>query len=235
MDEQIAEVDQTLADRVVAHLTQAIISGELPPGAHISEPKLAKQLGISRGPLREATRRLQERMLVTHTPRQGVRVIELSRAVLHEVCTIREALEGIAAREAAMNITEEEAVELTGVIERHRHLLESTDNLDYGPANADQDFHVAIAKYSRNSLLFNMLTREYYPLIRLFRVHHKWVRGRALRALKEHQGIVDAIIDHDAELAELLMRRHVSASKANMQKVLTAVEEAQQSKASRRA
>src|SRR3546814_17526605 len=105
-------------------------------------------------------------MLVTHTPRQGVRVVELSREVLHEVCTIREALEGIAAREAAINITDEEAIELTGVIERHRRLLESTDNLDYGPANADQDFHVAVAKFSRNSLLFNMLTREYYPLIR---------------------------------------------------------------------
>jgi DNA-binding GntR family transcriptional regulator len=228
MDEEIAEADQTLADRVVAHLTQAIVSGELRPGSHISEPKLAKQLGVSRGPLREATRRLQERMLVTHTPRQGVRVIELSREVLHEVCTIREALEGVAAREAATNITAEEAVELTGLIERHRLLLESADNVDYGPANADQDFHVAIAKYSRNSLLFNMLTREYYPLIRLFRVQHKWVRGRASRALKEHQRIVDAILDHDAELAELLMRRHVSASKANMQKVLMAVEEASQ-------
>src|SRR3546814_4506505 len=107
-------------------LTQAIISGELRPGTRISEPKLAKQLGVSRGPLREATRRLQERMLVTHTPRQGVRVVELSREVLHEVCTIREALEGIAAREAAINITDEEAIELTGAIERHRRLLEST-------------------------------------------------------------------------------------------------------------
>src|SRR3546814_14196464 len=85
---------------------------------------LAKQLGVSRGPLREATRRLQERMLVTHTPRQGVRVVELSREVLHEVCTIREALEGIAAREAAINITDEEAIELTGVLERHRRLLD---------------------------------------------------------------------------------------------------------------
>src|SRR3546814_3866643 len=69
----------------------------------------------------------------------------------------------------------------------------------YGPANADQDFHVAVAKFSRNSLLFNMLTREYYPLIRIFRVHHKWVRGRALRALEEHRRIVDAIIDRSEE------------------------------------
>src|SRR3546814_10683479 len=138
-----------------------MIAGELRPGTRISEPKRAKQLGVSRGPLREATRRLQERMLVTHTPRQGVRVVELSREVLHEVCTIREALEGIAAREAAINITDEEAIELTGVIERHRRLLESTDNLDYGPANADQDFHVAVANFSRNSLLFTILTREY--------------------------------------------------------------------------
>jgi len=127
MDEQTVDADKTLADRVIDHLTQAILSGELQPGTRISEPKLAKQLGVSRGPLREATRRLQERMLLTHTPRQGVRVVELSREVLHEVCTIREALEGVAAREAAMNITDEEAIELTEVIERHRRLLESTD------------------------------------------------------------------------------------------------------------
>jgi len=221
IEEQIAESDQTLADQVVAHLTQAIISGELRPGARISEPKLAKQLGVSRGPLREATRRLQERMLVTHTPRQGVRVVELTLETLQEVCTIREALEGIAAREAARNITAEQCVELTELIERHKRLLETTDNLDYGPANADQDFHVAIVRYSRNGLLFNMLTREYYPLLRLFRIQHRWIRGRALRALKEHQRIVDAIVDHDAELAELLMRRHVAAAKTNMEKVLS--------------
>src|SRR3546814_15489963 len=152
-------------------------------------------------------------MLVTHTPRQGVRVVELSREVLHEVCTIREALEGIAAREAAINITDEEAIELTGVIERHRRLLESTDNLDYGPANADQDFHVEVAKFSRNSLLFNMLTREYYPLIRIFRVHHQWVCGRALRALEEHRRLFDAIIDRDSRPAELPLGPPVLPSK----------------------
>src|SRR3546814_17847504 len=79
MDEQTPEADQTLADRVVAHLTQAIIPGELRPGTRISEPKLAKQLGVSRGPLREAPRRLGARKLGTHTPRQGSRDAGLAR------------------------------------------------------------------------------------------------------------------------------------------------------------
>src|SRR3546814_12003494 len=62
MDEQTPEADQTLADRVVAHLTQAIISGELRPGTRISEPKRAKHHGISRGPLSAATRSLPDRL-----------------------------------------------------------------------------------------------------------------------------------------------------------------------------
>src|SRR3546814_12435604 len=82
-------------------------------------------------------RSLQERMLVTHTPRQGVRVVELSREVLHEVCTIREALEGIAARDTAINITDEEAVQLTVVIERPPRLLQATGTLDFAPAGSD--------------------------------------------------------------------------------------------------
>src|SRR3546814_18484552 len=71
-----------------------------------------------------------------------------------------------------------------------------------------------------------MLTREYYPLIRISRFHHKWVRGRALRALEAHRRIVDTIIDRDAELAELLMRLLEFESKAHLHNVMTAVEEA---------
>src|SRR3546814_19549199 len=74
MDEQIAEADQSLADRVVEHLTQAIISGEMRPGARISEPTLAKQLGSSRGPLPAATRRPPERILRPDEGRGGTEV-----------------------------------------------------------------------------------------------------------------------------------------------------------------
>ena len=212
--------DTTLAGRLVDQLTEAILSGELEPGAHISEPKLAKQLGVSRGPLREATRRLEERMLVTHTPRQGVRVATLSQSVMAELFTIREAIEGMAAREAARNLSDAQADELRRLIARHEETLARTEGSDYEPANADQDFHVAIAGYSGNSLIFNMLTREYYPLMRLFRSRHRWVEGRAMRALVEHKRIVDAVVERDADLAELLMRRHIAAARKSVATLL---------------
>src|SRR3546814_20456121 len=70
MDEQTPEADQTLADRVVAHLPQAILSGELRPGTRISQPHIAKQLGVRPGPHTARNRHLQERTRGTHPPRQ---------------------------------------------------------------------------------------------------------------------------------------------------------------------
>jgi DNA-binding GntR family transcriptional regulator len=208
------EGDETLADRVAEHLTRAILSGALATGARVSEPKLANQLGVSRGPLREALRRLQERMLLSHTPRQGVRVIVPTPGLLVEVFAIREALEGLAAREAARHATDAEAVDLQAMITRHERMLAGTEGQDYQPATADRDFHVAIVGLARNGLLQTLLTRDYYPLLQLLRARHRLVEGRAMRALTEHRRIVEAIVERDPDLAEYLMRRHIAAARS---------------------
>src|SRR5580693_4913743 len=88
----------TLAEQMFSRLSAAILAGELAPGAKISEPALAKQYGVSRGPLREALHRLQERKLITRSPNQGPRVVRPSAAALAELFVVREALEGMAAR-----------------------------------------------------------------------------------------------------------------------------------------
>ncbi len=212
--------DIPLVDQVVDRLTAAILDGSLPQGAHLSEPKLARELGTSRGPLREAIQRLQERRLVTRTPRQGARVITLSTDLLRDLFAVREALEGVAAREAARTLTEADAESLHALIARHARVLAGEDETDYSPANADQDFHVAVVACSHNSLLQDLLTKEYYPLLRLFRAQHKWVHGRAMRALTEHRRIVEAITERDPELAEYLMRRHIAAARSSAETVL---------------
>src|ERR1700691_4269822 len=87
------QADRTRAEQLFRRLSDAIVSGELPPGAKLSEPVLARQYGVSRGPLREALNRLQERHLVVRTAHIGARVAELSAQVLTETFVVREALE----------------------------------------------------------------------------------------------------------------------------------------------
>ncbi|WP_011581839.1 MULTISPECIES: FCD domain-containing protein [Chelativorans] len=213
-----AEQDfQSLSDSLFEKLSEAIVRGELPPGTKLSEPKLAARHGVSRGPLREAIRRLEERKLVTRTPRQGVRVIVPSHKHVVELFHIREVLEGLAAREAARHATPADIEELRSMLERHAQVLASPDAMVYWQARANSDFHFLIARIARNEQLFNLLSGEYYTLFRLYRMQHRLVPGRAKRALLEHERIADAIADHDCELAEMLMRRHVAAARKSLE------------------
>ncbi|MFK8254134.1 GntR family transcriptional regulator [Ancylobacter terrae] len=213
---------ETLADRMFAVLSEAIIGGALRPGAKISEPELARRYGVSRGPLREAIRRLQERRLVTRVPHVGARVVALSPATLAEIFTVREALEGIAAREAALRIQPEEVDYLRALLRSHAPQFATSDTASYSQGSADQDFHFAIARFSRSELLISLLCSQYYQLIRLYRSQHRSVAGRARRAFVEHGRIVEALADRDAELAEALMRRHVAAARKGMEDAMAA-------------
>lgn len=205
--------EDTLADRVFQQLTDAILGGELAPGAKISEPELARRFGVSRGPLREAIRRLQERRLVTRQPHLGARVVELSPEALTEIFIVREALEGMAAREAARHITDAEIAKLRSLLKAHEDEFNSPGPHRYPHHPAEEDFHFAIARCSRNENLIGLLCGEYYQLIRLHRSQQKTILGRARRGYIEHTRIVDALEDRDPDLAEQLMRKHVAAAR----------------------
>lgn len=219
IDQTEPDLDEStsLTDSLFQEMSEAIVTGEFPAGSKLSEPRLAKRYGVSRGPLREAIRRLEGRKLVTRLPRQGVRVIVPTTAMAAELFRIREVLEGLAAREAARNATAEEITELRTMLARHTKALAEPDAMLYWQATANSDFHFMIARMARSAHLFDLLCGEYYTLFRLFRMQHRIVPGRAKRALLEHVRIVDAIADGDAELAEMLMRRHVASARAGIE------------------
>jgi DNA-binding GntR family transcriptional regulator len=208
--------ERLLTDQLFEQLSEAIVLGTFAPGIKLSEPRLAAQYGVSRGPLREAIRRLEERKLVTRAPRQGVRVVVPSPNDALELFTIREVLEGLAARQAAENATDAEIDELRAMLARHREALSKPDAMVYWQATANSDFHFMIVRVGRNQHLFDLLCGEYYTLFRLYRMQHRIVPGRAQRALSEHERIVEAIADRDAELAEMLMRRHIASARSGL-------------------
>src|SRR3712207_6589484 len=148
---------QSLVDVVAERLEAAIISGELAPGSKLSEQALAKSLGVSRGPLREAIRRLEGRKLLQRTPNIGVRVAALSIADLSDILVIREALEGIACGLAAQRMTDEEIAGLQALLKEHGSRKSIQVGTGYYQESKDFDFHFRIVKGSRNERLIQML------------------------------------------------------------------------------
>jgi len=204
----------TLAEHLFHLLTEAILKGDLPLGSKISEPALAQRYGVSRGPLREALHRLQERNLIVRSANHGARVVETTPQMLNAIFGVREALESLAAREATRLMSDADIAALAEGVRRHEaEIAGAVEGQHNALGAADRDFHFRIAKASGNPLLIDLLCNQFYPLLRLYRSRKDNLSLRT-RALIEHQRILAAIQDRDPELAEITMRRHIQNARA---------------------
>jgi DNA-binding GntR family transcriptional regulator len=200
---------QSLVDVVAERIEAAIISGQLEPGAKLSEQGLAASFGVSRGPLREAIRRLEGRKLLERTPNIGVRVAALSLKDLKEVLEVREALEGMACGLAAKNMTDAEIAALSKLLSGHEKQKSVQEGKGYYQESKDFDFHFRVVSASGNERLAQMLTGDLYYLLRVYRYKSSTKPGRAMQALEEHKAIVAALQKRDAKAAEAAMRTHL--------------------------
>ena len=198
----------TIADEALKRVTQAIVSGQYAPGERLSEAELARQFGISRGPIREALGRLEGK-LVQRSPRVGVSVLDLSIEKLTDLFAVREALEGMAARLAATNITDADIEHLTTLLDRHSGHRDVSAGEGYYQGSKDDDFHFNIARIAGNNQLQHMLQEELYHQLRLYRYRLSVRKGRALTALDEHRAILAALSDRNPDRAEEAMRTHI--------------------------
>jgi len=214
MPSNISPINQhkTLSEQVFNTLKEAIVSGELAQGSKITEDDLAKKYGISRGPLREAIRKLESLRLLVRVPHAGTRVVTLTLKMIEEIYIVREALEGMSARLAALQMSDAEISDLQQLLETHESNIDKSAGKEYFQREGDLDFHYRIAQASNNEWLMQLLGSELYQLLRMCRYRSSQTPERPLIALAEHKQIVTAIANHDAELAELLMRRHISGA-----------------------
>ena len=209
----------------MAALQRAIVTGEFSPGAKLSEADLAKRYGVSRGPLREAIRRLEIRRLLTVVPNVGARVVSLNNQQLIALFETREALEGQAARLAAERMSDAAIADVQGLLDRHAAVISAAEGRAYYQEEGDYDFHFRIAHGSGNSLLAGILLDDLYQLLRMYRFRLSAAHGRAEQALIEHRQILGAISERDGQLAELLMRRHIARGRGRLAEQGEAAEE----------
>ncbi|WP_233401707.1 GntR family transcriptional regulator [Marinomonas ostreistagni] len=210
----------TLSDDLTQRLTAEVVEGVLPLGSKISEPELAKRYGVSRGPLREALVKLEALGLITRTANVGARVIELNIEDLLDTYTLREAMEGMAARLAAELISEQEVAELYTLLDDHQAHLDSNKDEHYASQYGNEDFHLRIIQASQNKKLIRVLTQDLYATIRMYRRYTADSRPDPRQALREHKAILDAIANREGDLAELLMRRHISRAATLLKKAM---------------
>jgi len=203
---------RTLAGRAYESIKADIIVGQLSQGSKIIEADLALKYGISRGPLREAIHRLEQNKLVVRVPHAGSRVITLDHKLMADIYSAREALEGMAARLAARHMSDDDIHSLQQLLDMHEEAIGKTEGKAYFQREGDIDFHYRIAVASQNQWILDNLNGELYQLIRMARHQSGQTPSRPTMALSQHRQITSAIEQRDEELAEILMRRHISGA-----------------------
>lgn len=198
----------SLSSELTTSLRDAIITGEIEQGSRLSETKLAKRFDVSRGPLREAIRRLEGMNLVRHRPQQGVRVVRLDTSLILQIYHAREALESKAVALAANIISSAEIDQLHRLIDAQAKQMRENDGAHVS-AESDYAFHQLLIQGSQNKVIEHALLEEIYHLIKMFRYQTPAAKHSSTNSLIEHRQIVYAIEQRDAVLAEVTMRQHI--------------------------
>ena len=208
----------TSADKTFFQLRKDIVEGRILSGSKLSETELSTKYAVSRAVIREAINRLESSHLVERKANVGARVVCLTAEGLIELYQVRESLEGMAARLAALNMTDHEIAELNDLLNSHFEKVQ--DGESYYQEAGDVDFHYRIIQGCKNKHLISMLLDGIYHLVRVYRVQLGMSGPRVTTAFDEHKHIVQAICNRDAELAEMLMRRHILYSKTSIENKL---------------
>lgn len=214
----------TLSSELTNTLRDAIITGEIPQGSKLSETKLATELDVSRGPLREAIRRLEGMRLIQSIPQQGARVVTLDMQLILQIYDAREALESKAVALASVNMTSPEVDQLHRLIDaQSKHMRENSGA--FIPAESDYAFHETVIRGSKNKVIEHTLIHELYNLIKMFRYQNEFARTSTTNSLVEHRQIVYAIEQRDPQLAEISMRRHIIHARERIKRLMQTMTE----------
>lgn len=196
---------QRLKELIAERLRQEIFEGAYKPGTHLVEQNLADQLGVSRGPIREALAQLEIDGLVRVNPRRGAVVTEISPQEASEIYGLRGHLEGLAVRSAAANWTEQESDRLAALVTD----MESLGEQDWFRAMAlDQQFHALIVEASGNRTLIQTYHTFDPKVVACFLAVKRYLGTLPVAMAERHRRLADALIGGDFVRAESLAVSH---------------------------
>lgn len=205
----------SIADQIFEQLERDILTGKYPRGEVLSELRLSSELGVSRTPVREAIRRLEQEKILEDSSRGAV-VVGISREDMLDMYEIRLRVEGLAARRAAERIGEEELKEMQEILELQSFYISKSggDNADQ-IKNLDSRFHELLYKSSGSKAFQDTLTSMHKKMTK-YRKASVSKHSRAVESLQEHRAIFEALSAHDPEKAEKLTLEHVTNARNSM-------------------
>ena len=203
----------SISDMVFGQIEAEILSGVFKKGDYISENKLAERFNVSRTPVREAIKRLEQEDLIEYENCKTVRVLGVTKDDVLSVYDIRLLIEGDAMVKAAFNMTDEDYLDLSQTIDLQEFytLKADADKVK----DADTNFHTKLYKLIKSPVYFTVLS-ELHKKIQQFRKVSQSNNGRGESSIKEHRAILDAMRKKECDLIKTLTKQHVQNARDNI-------------------
>ncbi len=213
MKKLVIRDNSTIRKKVYTHVREQILSGSIAPHERLIETKIAQEIGTSRTPVREALHNLEIEGLIQSIPRVGYQVKAISEAEVEEICAIRANIEGLAAQWAM------EKAQAKVIRELKKNIATTRGKVSQGEIRAfidlDAQFHEIIAKASGSTRLLELTQTLRGHMLR-YRVQSIFSEETVLRALKGHEGILEAIEKKDPRMVAEAMLVHLKESKESI-------------------
>ena len=207
---------KTKKDLIIEVMREAILSGELVPGERLLQEELAERFDVSPTPIREAIQQLVAEGVLSHSPYRGVQVAEVHLDEVRQVYLIRSTLEELATRTAVLNLRIGDVLQLREYQDQIRERVENNDLRILRKLN--YEFHMLIYQASNMPLLIHMI-KSLWTKFPWDTLHV--LPNRAEAAADEHELILKAINNGDADLAGRLMREHIESGSSALNDYLT--------------
>jgi DNA-binding GntR family transcriptional regulator len=203
-----------IREKIYQHLKNEILSDKIPPNAILVGTKLAKQIGISRTPIREALHGLQKEGLLELIPRVGYRVRQINLEEMKEICEIRKSLEILAARWAIKRITPEEMQSIKENLHKSEIMIEEEELSSF--IDLDAEFHRLLAKASGSRRLLKLILTHRSDMLR-YRIESFHRTDTVSIAIAGHRQISKCLFEKDENGVESAINDHLEQAKKYIQ------------------
>lgn len=206
----------SLASAALQEIERLILNGELAPGSKLTETTLSERLGVSRGPIREAFRRLEEAGLVRQEKNRGVFVRDIALDEAAEIYDLRAVMDELAGRRLAQSMTGEQSRLLRGIVDRMEQAARADDADTYHLLNLE--FHDRVVEFAGNRKMSSMY-RKLVKELALARRRNLSEERALPHSAAEHRQILKAIASGDPDAAGRALFEHAEASKQRMLRI----------------
>ena len=198
--------NRSLSEQLFDHMKKMILSRELKGGQRISEEEMAMKFGLSRTPVREASRRLEEYGLINIKPRSYAEIVKIDPSEAKQIAMVRAELECLVVRLLAEKGDKNVCSNLKTIVGECEKIFSSGDMA--GTFEKDSQFHLEMARSTGNKYLFNIMDK-FDPKVQLFRIEICTTKEKIRENNKLHNIIVELIYNKDVEKAVSIMRQHI--------------------------